>query len=103
VLAGTGVLAGVGVLAGGGAPTFGVVGIGLELPPPQAVTRVAAMVIAAIRRNADVIFVVLSKGMKPTLECIDEKNVSVIWCRLQITFMKSMPKSLSVLHAISRI
>ena len=59
VLTGVGVMAGVGVLAGAGAPTLGV--LGLELPPPQAVTKVAAIAIAAVRKSADVIIVFLSK------------------------------------------
>jgi hypothetical protein len=59
VLAGAGVLAGVGVLAGAGAPTLGI--LGLELPPPQAVIRVAAIAIAAVRKSADVIIVFLSE------------------------------------------
>jgi hypothetical protein len=53
------VLAGVGVLVGAGAPTLGI--LGLELPPPQAVIRVAAIAIAAVRKSADVIIVFLSE------------------------------------------
>jgi hypothetical protein len=54
-------LTGVGVLAGAVAPTPGVLGLRLELPPPQAVTKVAAIAIAAVRKSADVIIVFLSQ------------------------------------------
>ena len=65
VLAGVGDAAGLGVLACSVAPTFGVLGLGLELPPPQAVTSAVAMATATMRKSADVIFVVLSKGSEP--------------------------------------
>jgi hypothetical protein len=75
-----------------GTPTLGTLEVGLELPPPQAVTRLAATAIAAVRKNADVIVssfpsVATRNVAVPTLNCRDENMVRATHCRIQGIFM----------------